>query len=254
MITTVLFDMGGTLEEAFHSKETEAECGTQVLAYFKKHGIEFDMTPEEFMKITGARHREYRVWADKTYRELTPYEIWSEWKLKGFDIDQDKLRAISEGVSHLWDITYYSRKLRPDSKKLLEALKNRGYRLGVISNTPSWTQVHKMLAKYEIRDYFEIVTLSSVCGFKKPSRLIFDVTIADLDALPTETVYIGDTISRDVIGSRNAGLAMNIRINSDLTGMSDTNIKSDEADADYVIKNLYDVFDILENYNKGAGD
>jgi putative hydrolase of the HAD superfamily len=70
---------------------------------------------------------------------------------------------------------------------------------------------------------------------------------------PSEAVYVGDTISRDVLGARNAGLAMNIRINSDLTEMSDYNIKPSDTDADYVIKNLIEVYEILENYNKKAG-
>jgi putative hydrolase of the HAD superfamily len=253
MISTVLFDMGGTLEETVHSEETELDCGTQVLAYLKKQGIDIDMSPEEFMKIAGPRHREYRVWADKTFRELMPYEVWSEWKLKGFRLDQDKLRAISEGVSCLWDITYYKRNLRPDSIKLLDALRSSGYLMGIISNTPSLTQVYKMLDKYGIRDYFEIITLSSICGYKKPNRILFDITLADMNVEPSEAVYVGDTISRDVLGARNAGLAMNIRINSDLTEMSDYNIKPDDTDADYVIKNLIEVYEILENYNKKAG-
>lgn len=250
MLSTVLFDMGGTLEEIVHSKETELDCGTQVLAYFKKQGMELDMSPEEFMKIAGRGHREYRAWADKNLRELMPYEIWSDWKLKGIEVNQDKLRAISEKISYIWDITYYKRTLREDTKELLDVLHAGGYRMGIISNTPSLTQVYQILEEYGIKDYFEVITLSSICGYKKPNRILFDITLADMNVSPSEAVYVGDTISRDVLGSRNAGLAMNIRINSGLTESSDNDLKSSVTDADYVINNLIEVYDILEKFPK----
>ncbi len=254
MITTVLFDMGGTLEDIVHSKATELECGTKLLAYFKKQGMELQMSPEEFMEMAGGGHRAYRSWADKNLKELMPYEVWSEWKLKGVSVDRDKLRAISERISYLWDITYYKRSLRSDAKELLEVLRAHGYRMGIISNTPSLTQVYRMLDEYGIKNYFEVVTLSSISGYKKPSRTLFDITLADMDAKPEEAVYVGDTVSRDVMGSRNAGLALSIRINSALTESSDYDLGSRSADADYVIKDLIEIFDILEKFNnKGRG-
>jgi len=250
MISAVLFDMGGTLEEVVHSRDTELDCGTKVLAYFKKQGMELDMSPEEFIEITGRGHREYREWADKSLRELMPYEVWLEWKLKGIKLDQDKLRAISERISHIWDITYYKRNLRADAKELLDLLRAGGYRMGIISNTPSLTQVFRVLDDYGIKDYFEAVTLSSISGYKKPSRMLFDITLADMNVGPEEAIYVGDTISRDVMGSRNAGLAMCIRINSALTERSDCNLESRAADADYVIKNLIEVYSIIERQKK----
>lgn len=252
MLSAVLFDMGGTLEDIVHSKETEFECGTKLLAYLKKQGIELCMSTEVFMEVAGGGHKEYRAWADRNLRELTPYEVWSQWKLKGIKLDNDRLRAISEELSYMWDITYYHRQLRPDAKILLDALKAGGYQMGVISNTPSITQVFRMLEKYGIKDYFDAITVSSICGYKKPHRILFDVTLADMNVSPEEAVYVGDTVSRDVQGSRNAGMAMSIRIDSALTEGSDCGLES-KTEADFVIKNLFDIYGILDNYNKGRG-
>ncbi len=249
MINTVLFDMGGTLEDIGHSRESELECGTRILRYLRKQGIDLNMSPDVFIQAADQGHRQYKSWADRTLRELMPYEIWSEWKLKGLDLDQRKLRAISEKISYIWEITYYQRKLRPDAKKLLETLRASGYRLGVISNTSSLTQVYKVLNEYGIKDYFEVITLSCMCGYKKPSPVLFEVTLAEINALPSETVYVGDTVSRDVMGARNAGLALSIRIDSEMTESSDYNLDAGTPDADYVVNNLFDIFDILEKVN-----
>jgi putative hydrolase of the HAD superfamily len=239
--------MGGTLEEIAFSERTKLNCGVKVLEYMEKHGIVLNMTPREFMEFTLKGNRKYKE--ENVDRELTPFEIWSEWKLKDVDLDRERLRAISEQISLLWEITYYDRYLRPDAKIMLDALKKEGYRLGIISNTPSYTQVSYLLNKYGIRDYFEVVTLSSICGYRKTNRIAFDITLADMNAKPLETVYVGDTISRDVIGARNAGLAMSIRINSGLTEISDRKLERGTADADYIIKNLIEIQGILENYN-----
>lgn len=247
MINTVLFDMGGTLEEIVHSEKTRLNCGRKIFEYMKKHGVEPDMSPEEFVEVVERGYNEYKK--NRKDREYMPYEVWSEWKLKGVALDQDKLRAISEKISYIWEVTYYERCLRHDVKALLAALQNGGYRMGIISNTASLTQVFHSLESYGIKDYFEVITLSSICGYRKPSRIPYDITLADMNALPSEAVYVGDTVSRDVAGSRNAGLAMSIRINSALTEISDQEYGPSDSDADFVIQNLMDVYDILEKYN-----
>ena len=94
MIRTVLFDVGGTLEEAVHSRKTRMNCSIKILEYMKMQGIELDFSPEEFMEILEKGNKAYKE--NRHEREFMPYEVWSEWKLKGIPIEQDKLRAISE--------------------------------------------------------------------------------------------------------------------------------------------------------------
>lgn len=45
----------------------------------------------------------------------------------------------------MWEITYYSRKMRAHVPELLQALQSMGLHMGVISNTPSLFQVFDTL-------------------------------------------------------------------------------------------------------------
>ena len=57
-----------------------------------------------------------------------------------------------------------------------------------------------VLKDYGIRDYFQDVTLSSVTGYRKPDPNIFLVSLHQVQSDPASCAYVGDTLSRDVIG------------------------------------------------------
>jgi FMN phosphatase YigB (HAD superfamily) len=80
---------------------------------------------------------------------------------------------------------------------------------------------------------------------RKPQKEIFLAACEDLNVKPSETVYIGDTISRDVSGSNNAKLAACFRIGSTLTTNADNGTKS--PDTKYVITSLKDIIKLLKD-------
>lgn len=144
----------------------------------------------------------------------------------------------------MWEVTHYHRALRPKVKEMLEGLKGLGMKLGVISNTAALYQVFRTLEEYGIRDYFQDVTLSSVTGMRKPAPDIFRVALCQLQSAPEECVYVGDTVSRDIIGSKRAGFAKAIQICSRLTREKDCGVRR-EFEPDYMVEDIYDVLPIL---------
>ena len=118
-------------------------------------------------------------------------------------------------------------------------------KLGVISNTAALFQVFDTLEEYGIRDLFSDVTLSSVTGMRKPCTDIFTVSLRQVQSKPEECVYVGDTVSRDVIGSKRAGFAAAIQIGSKLTREKDAHIQR-EYEPDYVISEIYDVLPTVQ--------
>lgn len=124
----------------------------------------------------------------------------------------------------MWEITHYHRALRPHAKEMLEGLKGLGMKLGVISNTASLYQVFDILEEYGIRDYFQDVTLSSVTGYRKPDPNIFQVSLRQVQSRPEHCAYVGDTISRDVIGPIRMGFGATFHIDSYLTRLKDTDV------------------------------
>jgi putative hydrolase of the HAD superfamily len=258
MLKAFVFDMGGTLEDVVHKPEFSLPCGELLLDYLERHGIRFDLSPGEFMSLLEGRHKDYRKWAVDQNRELSPFELWSQWFLKDMDYNRDRLRVIADNLAGLWELNYYSRSLRPEAPAMLRELKDLGFSLGIISNTSSHTQVIESLHQYGIHHHFSSVYLSVTSGFRKPHPEIFLAAARDLGALPDECVYVGDTISRDVRGARLAGYAASVRIESLLSAGSDAGIKREGEEADYLIISLNEIPGIAcklrEIIKKGKGD
>ncbi len=100
-------------------------------------------------------------------------------------------------------------RLYGDTVPVLEALRDRGYRLGLISNTPWGTPDYlweKQLRRFGLTDYFAARLFSSGIGYRKPDPRIFQAGLRALEAGADEAVYVGDSPVFDVAGARTAGL------------------------------------------------
>ena len=92
-----------------------------------------------------------------------------------------------------------------DVRPTLQALRQRGYRMAVISN---WDhRLKPLLADLQLTDYFEAIVLSVDVGATKPAGKIFEHTLSLLKLPPPAVLYIGDSMEEDVIGPRECGMA-----------------------------------------------
>lgn len=249
MITTVLFDMGGTLEDIFADAESEKQAAQNICDMLTGYGLDPQMGADEMLRRVKAGWARYGTYRDATNIELKPEYIWCDYLLRDFDFPREKLVPHCEELAHMWEVTNHRRQLRPRVKEMLEGLRSAGIKLGIISNTAAMYQVFDSLEKYGIRDYFQDVTLSSVTGLRKPCTDIFKVALHQVRSAPEECVYVGDTVSRDVIGSKRAGFAVAIQIGSKLTKEKDQGVKR-EYEPDYMIEDIYDVYTIVQDLLK----
>ena len=245
MIDTVLFDMGGTLEDILVDDESRHASIQGVLDILRAHGIDPDKDFETAASAINAGWERYGAYRDPRQRELKPEEIWGSFVLTDFGLDEESVRSYAEELAHMWEVTHYHRALRPHVREMLEGLKDLGMKLGVISNTASLYQVFDILKEYGIRDYFQDVTLSSVTGYRKPNPNIFMVSLHQVQSDPAHCAYVGDTISRDVIGPIRMGFGATFHIDSYLTRLKDTHISPD-VKATYNIQDIYEVYTILK--------
>jgi putative hydrolase of the HAD superfamily len=248
-IDTVLFDMGGTLEDIKYNKEIRLDGVKHILNCLKNKNINIDASPEVFLEILEKRNSEYKAWCEKSTIESSALEIWHKWHLKDFHISEEELLSICEELAFIWETRFYKRSLREEVPSVLEELRSKGYKLGIISNTSSCTQVFKTLKDYGIENYFDCVYLSSIEGVRKPNVDIFYKAVKALNSSPESSAYVGDTVSRDVIGSKNAGFAAAIQIASFLTKASDSKVEEQDFRPDYVISNMKEVLGILNRIN-----
>lgn len=102
---------------------------------------------------------------------------------------------------------------RPDARRMvcidgarevLAALRQRGYRLAVISNW-SW-ELPDALAQLGLADYFEAVFASETLGYAKPSNAAFLLPLDSLGLTAAACAYVGDLYDVDVWGASRVGL------------------------------------------------
>ena len=242
MIDTVLFDMGGTLEDIFVDEESTENAIREVLRILREKGA---LRPEMDDPVT-ARERvlagwdRYAAYRSPTQRELKPEEIWGDYVLRDFGISRETAAPFAEERAHMWEVTYYHRSLRPRVPELLDSLRAMGMKLGVISNTASLFQVFDTLCQYGIRDYFQDVTLSSITGYHKPHPNIFRASLYEMQSDPADCAYVGDTFSRDVIGPQNMGFGATFYIHSHLSDSRDVGVPKDVRPT-FTVEDIYDV-------------
>lgn len=93
----------------------------------------------------------------------------------------------------------------PGAPELLETLSPR-YDLYIISNGNARTQAGR-LKSADITRYFRGVFISELIGCNKPAREFFERCFAQIPAFRREdAVVVGDSLTSDIRGARNAGI------------------------------------------------
>ena len=247
MIKAVMFDMGGTLEDLYSDEKNNRNTAHALYEILVKHGIKPPYEAEELWNgHVKPGFNEYKKYSEAHMRELKPEEIWADYAFKGLPVDHDKIAEISEEIALMWETTYYDRKLRDHAAEMLKGLKeDLGLYVGVISNTGSLFQVFSTLEKYGVRQYFDDITLSSLTGYRKPHPHIFETSLRQARLKPEECAYVGDTVSRDVVGSRKMGYGEVFQIVSFLTPQKDIGDYTG-YEPDHKVDDIYDVYTILK--------
>lgn len=113
---------------------------------------------------------------------------------------QEVALQLAEGFK---EITTWSR-VFPGAINYLHALRQRGYILGIVSN--SLGLIERQLKEVGLAACFEFILDSHFVGVEKPSPEIFRLALAQSGCEPHEALFVGDLYSIDVGGAENAGL------------------------------------------------
>jgi putative hydrolase of the HAD superfamily len=244
-IQAVFFDMGGTIETFHHDRESRLRAVPGLRERLRASGINFNLTDEQFLKMFTDQYQRYHSWRKDTKQELSTWQIWSDYILADYPEYHQALKDISEDLTLYYETHFYHREMRPEIPSVLEAIQKMGLKIGVISNVTSLGQVPLNLEKYGIRHYFNPVVLSSEYGRRKPDPAIFHYA-ARLANVPTSRcLYVGDLISRDVIGARRAGYRLAVQIQHDFSMVESGN----DAVPDMCIEEMTELLDILQQEN-----
>lgn len=94
--------------------------------------------------------------------------------------------------------------LYPETLQVLNHLKSKGYKLGLVSNLA--TPYKSPFFNHGLDNYFDESVFSCDVGLKKPDKRIYDLAMEKLGSLPENSIMIGDGYKSDYEGAKEAGL------------------------------------------------
>jgi putative hydrolase of the HAD superfamily len=196
----LFFDLDHTLWDfETNAKETLSELYLQN-ALVEKGIADFDQFFQRYS------HHNERLWDRYTKGFIKQEELrWKRMWLAMLDFKlADEPLARSMSVQFL-DHLPMRKNLFPYTIEILTYLKNKQYRLHLVTNGFESIQHHK-LRNADLTGFFEEVITSEGCNSLKPHKEIFDYAIRKTGAVVEESIMIGDNLDADIQGGINAGM------------------------------------------------
>ena len=224
MIKNIFFDLDDTIFD-FHIAEK-----TALIKTLNFLGVE----PKE---ETLARYSELNLmqWKLLEKGEITRTQV----KVRRYQLLFDELGVDCSAAEAA---AFYEKQLSighwfiEGAEELLQKTHNR-YNLYIVSNGTAVVQ-HGRIKNSGIKKYFKDIFISQEIGFNKPSPEFFEGCFAKIeDFNKEETIIVGDSLSSDIQGGKNAGLKT--------VWFNPKKEKSDTIKPDYEIERLSDLMVLL---------
>ena len=111
-------------------------------------------------------------------------------------------RLLHERLYRHWDRLFLGMKPFAGVREALEQLRAQGYALAALSDFP----VGNKLQVLGLEDLFTLFFSAEEIGYLKPSRMPFCALAEELGYAVEEILYVGNSVSKDILGARNAGM------------------------------------------------
>jgi len=200
----ILFDFGSTL---IYLKDPwppiYEQADRALVQVLQQAGIQLDIK---------AFSSEFETFLDSYYAERgtslierTTFSALHELlQQKGFQDIPDSVVRLA--LDAMYSITQQNWYLETDTISTLTTLQERGYRLGIISNTSDDKNVQQLLDRWELRPFFETIITSAICGIRKPDRRIFQLALEHFGVPAGQVAMVGDSLEADILGANQLGI------------------------------------------------
>jgi len=193
--SAVTFDDFNTLRHGVN----EEDIIYPIFRAFRKHGIK--VKEKDFLRKYIRSDRAYRKCLRETFRESLLDNIIVD-VLMSFGYESTR---IQHTVTHVVDEVLATQKAAwyPDALSVLNTLRKKGYKLGLITNT-HWRILDETRKEFE--KYFDVITLSYEHGYVKPHPSVFLVTLRKLRVNASSCLHVGDDPIADIKGAKEVGM------------------------------------------------
>ncbi|MEM2638127.1 MAG: HAD family hydrolase [Candidatus Hadarchaeales archaeon] len=228
-IRGVLFDVDSTLVDSRLAMDLALETIVRELVDFAGRTEDLEKALWKSRQIDLEMHANLQYDRKMWWRRICD-ELWPGVTLPGDLVENLTLEY--------WRIVCEKSTLFPDSLETIGSLKNRGYRLGIVTDTDGTPSVKRWrLEKLEIKKWFDIVVIAGEdTPAVKPDPGPFLLAAAKLKLKPEECLMVGDKIATDVRGAKAAGM---------LAALVRRRESENCAEADFVLECLGDLLRFL---------
>ncbi len=206
-LRAILFDYGHTLvdfrrtEDALNAAYESIRGRIEAVAYME--------VPELLDLVERIAHGIDRMvtesFEERRMEELNLPEMFREsFAAIGFDVPDDVLQHVVA-----LDHSAYSNSItvEPSVLDALRDLRERGYRMGLVSNVALLPNLMREdLERLGIARHLDASVFSSELGVRKPDPRIFREALLRLGTEPAETVFVGDRLYDDIGGAHAVGM------------------------------------------------
>jgi HAD superfamily hydrolase (TIGR01493 family) len=207
----VLFDLGGTLlhYNAPHSTWEDTEKTGARAVYNGLHAAGYPLPPEAEALDQASPHAQ-AFWSqivdhyDPKTLKLADFmrSLVAQWQIDS--LPEPLVESLSAAYMHAIQAHVHP---LDSAAHTLRALRDRGLRIGLISNTLWPGSAHlDDLRRHGLIDYIDHPIFSADVEAWKPYQAVFQLGLDALNANPDETFFVGDALYHDIWGAQQAGL------------------------------------------------
>ena len=197
-IDTIFFDVGATLRYVVEDREFAAEAERQLMEI-----VGAAEPHDAFFEKLEANWKKYRKMAKTKLLDVSVMELWLQYLLP--DYPADRIAPHAAKLTRLWRDHDGRRLAHEGTPETLRELTRRGYKLGIIANTITETEIPDWMCEAKVADCFKTVILSSKVRLRKPDPAIYLLAARCIESAPENCAYVGDNPVRDVEGALDAG-------------------------------------------------
>lgn len=235
-IDTVFFDVGATLRYVVEDPEFAAAAEAELMKLVgttEPHDVFFAKLEKNW--------KAYRKLAKTELLDVSEMELWLYYLLP--DYPAEVIGPNAARLTRLWRDHDGRRVVHEGTLETLRELKARGYKLGIIANTVTETEIPDWMCRDGVADCFKTVILSSKVRLRKPDPAIYQLAARCIGSAPENCAYVGDNPVRDVEGAVNAGFGAMILFED--AGTADREGKAPTVQPDYRIRSIPELLDLL---------
>lgn len=238
-IKAVIFDWGGTLTP-FHTLDLLDlwRAAARVLAAGDPDRIEL------VAAALAEAERDWWVGVGATGRSGTTADVLAAAaRQTGFDLDAVLHEAALEAHLNAWTPHTIT---DPDAAPLLRALRERGIRTGLLSNT-HWPRAwhERWLERDGVLSLLDARVYTSDLEHTKPHPEAFRAILDALDVEPAEAVFVGDRPVDDISGAKAIGMRAILVPRSD--------VPDHPVEPDARVSRLPDVLTLVDGWGRPTG-